>query len=154
MMGQQQESNTKHPLQGLLSKRCLCWRFLYSPGRTRWREAKPQHVCLQAKRHLTSKMSECGAPTIPAGIQWLEAFFRDYYLRNIQADQVLTFTFIYKKIVERIKYKHLENAIKALLRCPGTGRQRIKKLTRFRAFKLAEVITIIFHWLCYRQWPL
>lgn len=113
-----------------------------------------QSLSLQAKRHLTSKMSECGAPTIPAGIQWLEAFFRDYYLRNIQADQVLTFTFIYKKIVERIKYKHLENAIKALLRCPGTGRQRIKKLTRFRAFKLAEVITIIFHWLCYRQWPL
>lgn len=65
--------------------------------------------------------------------------------RNTKADQVLTFNFIYKKIVERIKYKHLEKAIKASLRCPGRGRQRIKKLTRFRVFKLVEVIAIIFH---------
>lgn len=58
---------------------------------------------------------------------------------------MLTFTFIYKKTVELIKYKHLEKAIKALLRCPGRGRQIIKKLSKFRVFKLAEIITIIFH---------
>lgn len=134
----------------------LVLQILELTWRTWWREEVSRSLCAGETSNLNTKMSSSSTLTVPRGIQTVSRSLQTLLLisRNTQADQVLTFTFIYKKIVERIKYKHLEKAIKASLRCPGRGRQRIKKLTRFRVFKLAEVITIIFHWLLYRQWPL
>lgn len=123
MMGQQQDSNKQVFWDWYQRDDCCAdsWTHLHEPGEEM--RSLSQSAC--GASHLNAPVSQCYAyRTLQGYKQWLGACQRLLLIsRNTQADQVLTFTFICKKIVERIKYKHLENAIKALLRCPGTGRR-------------------------------